>query len=212
MRRDFRTQHRTSAPALLAMAMLAACAGGPVTSPTYQSPRSLELAQSALARGPMLVVVQGNPYPIADPAFVSSVLAAMRSAMTWTGTPRLTADPAAAPSPSLRVVMSFNAGVVDANIQCLGGSQGGGPAAGGAVQVTATFCGNGDLISNTSGHIDTSTGPDDPLFTSLMTQVTDDLFPQRPTPFPGIGVGVGGGFGVGSGGFSGGVVGVGVGL
>ena len=78
----------------------------------------------------------------------------------------------------------------------------------GAVQVAASFCGSGSLISTTSGWIDSSTGPDDPAFAQLITQITTDLFPTTWQPQPGIGVGVG----IGSGGWSGGGVGVGVGF
>jgi hypothetical protein len=209
-----RTGGRVVATTVLVLAVVATqagCSGTALTSPTRQSLESREFGHSAMARGPMLVVVQGNPYPIANEELEARVLDEMRQAMTWTATPGLTADPAAAPTPSLRVVMTFNAGIIDANVQCLGGSQGGGPLEDGAVQVTASFCGSSDMISNTSGSIGKSPGINDPAFASLISQVTNDLFPYRGLA-PGLGIGVGGGFGVGSGGFSGGGIGVGIGF
>lgn len=197
-----------AALAIAGVVMLPGCEG-PRTSATYQSPQSQGFAQDAMARGPLLVTIQGRPYA-AEQASEQATLSAMQSAMTWTATPRLTTDPAQAAVPSMRVVMTFNGGIVDANVQCLGGSEGGGPQPEGAVQVTASFCGSGDLISNTSGRIVRSTGPEDPQFASLVRQVIYDLFPspwQQPQPGIGIGIGgVGGSIGVGSG------IGVGVGF
>ncbi|QLH39417.1 MAG: hypothetical protein HWD60_11300 [Defluviicoccus sp.] len=151
-----------------------------------------------MARGPMLVVVQGNPYTVADDAFTARVLEDVRTAMTWTATPRLTLDPAAATVPSVRVVMTFNAGAVGSNAQCLGGTHGGAPRTHSAVRVIASLCSAGDALSSTSGRINQSSGIDDPLFTSLISQVTDDLFSPPPSRFPEVGIGIGGSFGVGS--------------
>jgi hypothetical protein len=110
-------------------------------------------------------------------------------------------------------VMTFNGGGVDGDAQCRGESQGGEPGPQGAVRVTASFCGSGSLLSNTSGHIDTSSGVDDPLFAELIRQVAYDLFPQsEPQPL-GTGIGIGGGAGVGGGrgGFGIGTGGIGIG-
>ena len=187
---------------LACVVMLAGCSG-PRTSATYQSPESQAFAQNAMARGPLLVTIQGQPYAAAEQASEHATLAAMQSAITWTATPRLTTDPAQASVPSMQVVMTFNVGAIDANVQCRGGSQGGGPQPDGAVQVSASFCGSGDLISNTSGRIVRSSGAEDPQFASLIRQVTYDLFPSSGLqPQPGIGIGIGGGGGaIGIGGF-----------
>ena len=120
---------------------------------------------------------------------------------------------------SMVVVMTFDGGGVDANAQCRGESQGGEPEPQGAVRVTASFCGNGSPISNTTGHIDTSSGVGDPLFAELIRQVAYDLFPRSEQPL-GTGIGIGGGaggFGIGGGrsGFgigTGGGIGIGIGF
>jgi hypothetical protein len=192
---------------LVAVAALAAC-GGPRTSPTYRNPDSRAFAQDAMARGPMPVLVQGVPFQQAETRTQQVVLENMRRAMSWTATPRLIADPELKPTAPLYMVMTFNGGAIDGNVQCTLPNAGGGPQERGAVQVAASFCGSGGLISNTSGRIDTSTGPDDPAFAQLVEQVTSDLFPAFYQPRPGFGVGVG----VGSGGWSGGGVGVGLGF
>jgi hypothetical protein len=172
-----------------------------------------------MSTGPMLVEIQGQPYAASAEQIDDAVLRAMHDAMSWTATPRLTTDPAAAKIPSMVVVMTFNGGVVDANVQCSGGSEGGEPRPQGAVQVTASFCGNGSLISNTSGRIDTSSGVGDPLFAELIRQVADDLFPRSEQQPPGTGIrigGGGGGFGIGTGGGigigTGGGIGIGIGF
>lgn len=223
MRKPIQT-HRVALTTLLLIAlsmlgsMLGGCTGDGTratrvaTSPALQNPHARATAESAMARGPLLVVVQGNPYTLPDDAFAARVLEDIQAAMAWTSTPRLTSDPAAATAPSLRVVMTFNAGAVGATAQCLGGTRGGAPRDHGAVRVLASLCSASDALSSTSGRIDRSSGIDDPLFTSLISQVTDDLFSQPPSRFPEVGIGIGGSFGVGSGGIRGGGVGVGVGF
>jgi hypothetical protein len=202
---------------LISVAALAGCANAPATSATYQSPDSRTFAENAMSTGPMLVEIQGRPYAASAEQTDDAVLRAMRDAMSWRATPRLTTDPAAK-MPSMGV-MTFNGGGVDANVQC-GASEGGEPQPQGAVRVTASFCGNGSLIANSSGHIDTSSGVDDPLFAELIRQVAYDLFPQSEQQPPGTGIGIGGGaggIGIGGGrsGFgigSGGGIGIGIGF
>jgi hypothetical protein len=194
---------------LISVAALAGCANAPATSATYQSPDSRTFAENAISTGPMMVEIQGRPYAASAEQIDDAVLRAMRDGMSWTATPRLTTDPAAAKIPSMVVVMTFNGGVVDANVQCSGGSEGGEPQPQGAVRVTASFCGNGSLISNTTGHIDTSSGVGDPLFAELIRQVAYDLFPRSEQQPLGTAIrigGGGGGFGIGSGG------GIGIGI
>jgi hypothetical protein len=166
----------------------------------------------------MLVRIRGRPYAVPEEQIDQAALSAMTQAMSWTATPRLTTDPAAAGIPSMVVVMTFNGSIVDADLQCAGGSEGGEPQPQGAVQVAASFCGSGSLISNTSGRIDTSSGVGDPLFAELIRQVADDLFPQSEHPMtPGFSIGGGmGGFGIGGGrssiGIGGGGIGIGIGF
>ena len=186
-----------------ALGLAAGCADAPTTSATYRSPDSRTFAENAMSTGPILVKIQGRPYAAPAEQTNEGVLGAMTQAMSWTTTPRLTTDPAAARIPSMVVVMTFNGGGIDANAQCHSESQGGEPGPQGAVQVTASFCGSGSLISNTSGRIDTSSGVDDPLFAELIRQVGDDLFPRSERQPLGTGIrigGGGGGFGIGTGG------------
>ena len=201
---------------ILGLAASAGCADGPTTSASYRSPNSRTFAENAMSTGPMLVRMQGRPYAAPQAQIDQAVLGAMTQAMSWTATPRLTTDPAAARIPSMAVVMTFNGGGVDGDAQCRGESQGGEPGPQGAVRVTASFCGSGSLLSHTSGYIDTSSGVDDPLFAELIRQVAYDLFPQSELQPLGTGIGIGGGaggFGVGGGrgGFGIGTGGIGVG-
>jgi hypothetical protein len=190
---------------VLGVAASAGCADGATTSAGYRSPDSRAFAENAMSTGPMLVRMQGRPYAAPQAQIDQAVLGAMTRAMSWTATPRLTTDPAAARIPSMAVVMSFNGGVLDGDAQCRGENAGGEPGPQGAVQVTASFCGDGSLLSHTSGHIDTSSGVDDPRFAGLIRQVAYDLFPRSELQPFGTGIGIGGGAGgVGVGGGGGG--------
>lgn len=156
----------------------------------------------------MLVVIQGQPFAHEEERTRHAVLAAMARAMSWTGTPQLTTDAAEAPTSSLYVVMTFNNGAIDGNVQCTVPPAGGGPEDDGSVAVAASFCGSRELISNTYGHIKGVDGADDPAFARLIGQVTTDLFPPPGWLQPGVGFGIG----VGSGGWSGGGAGIGIGF
>ncbi len=201
------TAYRVGMVSILTAGMLVGC-GGPVTSPTYRNPDARSFAQSAMAGGPMLVVIQGQPFAGDQERTQQAVLAAMARAVSWTGTPRLTVDAAEAPTSSLYVVMTFNTGAIDANVQCTVPPAGGGPEEDGSVTVAASFCGSRELISNTYGRIAGVDGADDPAFARLIGQVTTDLFPPPGWLRPGIGIGVG----IGSGGWSGGGGGIGIGF
>src|SRR5512144_209331 len=197
----------------LGLAALAGCADAPTTSARYRSPDSRAFAENAMSTGPMLVRIQGRPYTSSEVQTSEVVLGAMTEAMRWTPTPRLTTDPAAAKIPSMVVVMTFNGGVVDPDAECAGGSEGGEPQPQGAVQVAASFCGSGSLISNTTGRIDASSGVNDPLFAELIRQVAYDLFPRSEQWPPGMGIGIGGsGFGIGGGRSGIGIGGIGIGI
>lgn len=194
------------AAAAIALMASAGCANS--RSDTYEGTDSRSFAESAMSTGPLLVKIQGRPYAAPERQIEDAVLDAMRQAMSWTATPRLTTDPAAAKIPSLTVVMTFN-GAVDAAAQCSGGSQGGEPQPQGAVQVTASFCGDQSPISTNTRQISGSTGIGDPQFATLISRVTGDLFPEdyrRPVA-PGMYIGGGsGGFGLGGG------IGIGIGI
>ncbi len=191
----------------------AGCADGPTTSATYRSPDSRAFAENAMSTGPMLVRIQGRPYAVPEEQIDQAVLSAMTQAMSWTATPRLTTDSAAARISSMVVVMTFNGGIVDPDAQCAGGSEGGEPHPQGAVQVAASFCGSGSLISNTTGRIDASSGVNDPLFADLIRQVAYDLFPRSEQWPSGMGIGIGGGgFGIGGGRSGIGIGGIGIGI
>lgn len=173
------------------------CADGPTTSAPYRSPDARTFAENAMSTGPMLVRIRGRPYAAPQEQIDQAVLSAMTEAMSWAAPPRLTADPAAAKMRSMVVVMTFNG--PDARAQCRGESEGGESQPQGAVHVSASFCGDGTLISNTTGRIGASSGVDDPQFAELIRQVARDLFPQSEQPL-GTGTGIGGGSGIGIGG------------
>ena len=75
--------------------------------------------------------------------------------------------------------------------------------------MTATFCVDQSPISTNTRRVSDSTGIGDPQFATLVSQVTDGLFPEeyrRPLA-PGMYIGGGsGGFGIGGG------IGIGIGI
>ena len=192
--------------AALALMASAGCANS--RSGTYENTDSRSFAESAMSTSPLLVKIQGRPYAAPEQQIEDAVLDAMRQAMSWTATPRLTTDPAAAKIPSMAVIVTFN-DTVDADAQCSGGGEGGEPQPRGAVQVTASFCGDQSPISTNTRRISESTGVGDPQFATLISQVTGDLFAEdyrRPVA-PGMYIGGGsGGFGLGGG------IGIGIGI
>lgn len=179
---------------------LSGCAGTTSTSPGYRNPDARELADSAMSAGPLLVKIHGRPYASSQKQIEDAVLNAMGRAMSWTASPKLTADPAMAKVRSLFVVMTFNDTAVTADAQCSGDNGGGEPQSQGSVQVMASFCGESTPLSNTSGRIGESNAIDDPQFGALIAQVTEDLFPGYWQPSVGTGLYMGGGSGFGIGG------------
>ncbi len=101
----------------------------------------------------------------------------MTQAITWSADPRFTADAASGDGSALRVVVTLNGGGgLGGRDQCLGKSKGGGPLPDGRVRVVATFCDGGDVLANVRGHVSRTGGANDPRFSRLIRQVTQDMF------------------------------------
>lgn len=176
--------------------VVAGCSG--TTNTTRSSDDARTFAKAAMVDGPMFVRIEGTPFAGSQEALDAAVLDSVRKAMPWASAPQLTTDPTLARTPSIHMVLTFNGGVVSGEEQCRGESMGGEPQSGGSVQLTASFCGDNTVQSNTRGGIDASSGIDDPAFRKLLTDATNDLFPAASGSLvggPGVGVGVGGGRG-----------------
>ncbi len=195
------------------MAAISGCANQPVTSPTYRAGDVWTFAQGVMVGGPLLVETRGNPYPRDQGPLDETVVAAMREAITWSADPRLTADPAEAATPAMRVIWTFNnAGGTGAAGQCRGQYQGGGPRGDGAISVVVTYCDGEDVLSNVGGRLAESRGLSDPAFAKLIRQATGELFRYGGNDEDGIRSGITIGGDMGSFGMGGGGIGIGRGI
>src|SRR5512134_1414208 len=93
------------AGAIVGAAALYFCDDVPITTVTFRVDDPWTFAEPAM---PLLVQVRGRAGAADDDAAKEMVVAAMTRAITWHGSPRLTADAALAGDPSTRVVMTFN--------------------------------------------------------------------------------------------------------
>jgi hypothetical protein len=162
---------------------LAACEEGPTTTVTFQTDDVRQVAQAAMATGPLLVEISGDPYDGERSRFVDSILTDMKRAVTWYATARFTDDVSKAANTSLRIVMTFNGGTaLGGRDQCRGRAIGGGALDGGRVDVIATFCDEVDVLANVRGRINGTEGPSDHRFSDLVRQVTRDMLAESKHP------------------------------
>lgn len=167
---------------LLAVAVAAGCDEAPTTIVDRRVEGPWSLAQGAMVRAPLPVVVQGDPFTTADSRLEEHVVEVMTETVTWTATPGFTADPAAAASRALRVVITFNGREsLNGDDQCSGRSRGGGPLADDRVRVDATFCNGATTLVRVSGHAGDAERPDGERFRELIRQVTLDMFTPEQT-------------------------------
>lgn len=154
------------------------CDDAPTTSVVFSLDDVWSFAQGAMREGPLPVVVAGRPDDAPEPVLAARVVAAVKSAMTWTATPRLQAAPAEAVAKAIRIVVVFSS---DSG-GCGERPEGGGPLGGGRVVMTMTLCAGVERLAEVSGRLGRSRGSDDPHFAALIRQATDDLFSQRHHP------------------------------
>ncbi len=161
-----------------ALVVMVGCADVPVVGRRQQSDQSWVFASTLMgSSGPLLVQIEGRPYVMDEAQLNDIVVNEMARAITWSSDARFTTDPEEAGSQTMRVVWRFNAGS-GGRPQCRGEGQGEGPAAGGAVLINAVFCDDDYVISDVTGSIQSTRGPDDPVFSNLIQQVALELFPR----------------------------------
>lgn len=165
-----------------ALAALAAAVGGgilyscdevPITTVTFRIDDPWTFAEPAM---PLLVEVRGDAGLDAQ-----TVAATMQWAISWHGSPRLTADAASAGDPSTRVVMTFNpasSGGAEAN--CEGRVDGGRVAPDAPLRVLSTFCAGARPLANVEGRL--GRPGDGERIEALLKQVTLDLFRDQRHP------------------------------
>lgn len=181
---------RTIGVLLIAVAIpLTGCEEAPQTVSRHHVDGAWSLAQGAMRDAPLLVVVEGRPFPVLAAEIEESVVEIMTEAVTWTETPRFTSDPAEAISQSLRIVITFNGPEetgtprqrTSAHEQCSGQSRGGDPLPERRVRIIGTFCDAATVLVTVSGRVGDVDDRHDPQFRALVRQMTlDMLTPQQP--------------------------------
>lgn len=174
---------RSIAPLLIAV-VLAACEDRPATVAHHHVEGAWSLAQGVMKNGPLLVVVEGNPFTAPAAQLETRIVQIMTDAVTWTATPRFTTDSALASSNTLRIVMTLNPlPGTGAHEQCTGQSRGGGPLPDGRIRIIGAFCDAASLLVTVSGHAGDAANLHDEQVTALIRQMTlDMLSPQQRSP------------------------------
>lgn len=166
-------------------ALVGGCGDGPSTVPGgYRSPATWSTFFAATSSGPLLLELHGNPFggPADDlREQVSRAMSGGIPARPFT----LTADPAAAASPKVRVVLALGAPPsLDAAELCAGrvppfvaqaAAQAATPSSPGRVELLAAFCDGGALLSSVRGWVARVDGPADVRFARLLGQVMREL-------------------------------------
>lgn len=179
------TNPRSIAPLLIAMFVaLAACEDHPATVAHHHVEGAWSLAQGVMKDGPLLVVVEGDPFAAPAAQLESRIVQIMMEAVTWTATPRFTTDSALASSNTLRIVITFNPlQGTGAHEQCTGQSRGDGPLPDGRIRIMGTFCDAASLLVTVSGRAGDAADLQNAQITALIRQMTLDLLsPQQRSP------------------------------
>lgn len=159
-----------------------ACDESPRITTTRRVEDPWAFVQSAMAAGPLLVLVHGHPSPAQETAVEDAVLDAARKAITWTATPSLTLVPAQAGSASLRLVFVFN-GQPSAD-PCSETVVGGTWQQGGRTTLIAALCDDYLMLSRADALLKRQDGVEDPRFRKLIDQATRELLAPPPGPRP----------------------------
>jgi len=180
-----------AAAALVAAALLAGCAGGEgvVTYADYvesrYTPREAYLAQSY---GPLPLTVRGNPFAVEDAVLAARVAEAM-SGRNFGPPMRFSPNPVTGRPYDYRVVVAFNQPPVETENLCKAAGPVQASARDGTVHARGAFCIADQRLTEIQGRVGGVTGPDDPGFQALLTQITLALFPAAlrrdspPCPF-----------------------------
>ena len=163
---------------------LAACEERPTTVAHHYVEGSWSLAQGVMKDGPLLIVVEGNPFAAPAPQLEARIVQVMTDSVTWTATPRFTTDPAFTSSNTLRIVITLNPlQGTSTHEQCTGQSHGGGPSPDGRIRILGTFCDAASLLVTVSGRVGDAADLHNERVTALIRQMTlDMLSPRQESP------------------------------
>lgn len=159
--------------------LLAACGQGPASNVTYKlGPQVWDFFWFAVKDGPVLVVVDGDPFGGDPSKLAASVAAAMRSGFSEPFV-RFTADPALAAHPEHRMIWTLNpASGYDVNAVCGDRRPAAvpGPPAERRLEMRVAFCQGGQLLSAVHGWMPASqAGPERRAWQNLIAQMARQL-------------------------------------
>lgn len=181
--------------------LLAACGSNRVYNTDYSSAYSISELSAAAARGPVPVVVSGNPFSVAPERVNNAIVAAIPTA--FVANLSFAPAPPADPKAVNRVVYLFGkSGVGRRDEMCALAPSTAPTPMPEEIVITAAFCRGPTALSSATGTVPTPLQPEDPAFQNLISNLSLSLFPVRnPTTdndrrIP-LFMGLGGGFGSG---------------
>lgn len=160
----------------LFLVVLTGCTAGEVqVSPRYMTYYTLMDRNYAASRG-LATELIGNPFDVPESELRRVVVDTIRT--SHFGQPfRMLSDAEADHRSPYKVVLAFDQRPGYA--LCRSGPSDATPAAtdGGDIRVYAAFCARDRILTATRGRVSGATGPDDPRFRRLISQVGFELFP-----------------------------------
>ncbi len=161
----------------LFLAVLAAgCDEGPASNVRFMHPSGAwQFLVHATDSGPLLLEIHGQAFDGARTEEVEAMVQALMSEAQNRRLVRFTRDPAMAARPAYRVVLVFNGGKgLDSAALCAEPAAGG-PPAGERIELLASFCHDGSLLSSVHAWM-AAAADTDRRFRQLIQQTTRELF------------------------------------
>lgn len=149
----------------------------PASVVTYKhGPQAWDFFIYAVKDGPVLVVVDGNPFTIDSQALAETVAAAMQAGFSEPFV-KFTADAARAPRPDHRIIWTFNPQPgYDINSVCGERRPAAATSVGRRLELRVAFCQGGRVVSAVQGWIAAAAaGPDRASWRNLVAQMTRQL-------------------------------------
>jgi hypothetical protein len=165
--------------AVLALGALSACAGLTAVQPAnITAAYDPQVMNYIASRGGLPTEITGNPFDAPDEQVYSVVRKTMAASHFGPDFPFLAEKPQGSTSPyRMVVVLGSKPGTAYSRL-CAGVETPSGPKPkGGELRVSAALCARDEMITSTAGRVSGVTGPDDPTFVSLISQIALVLFP-----------------------------------
>jgi hypothetical protein len=169
---------------LLSLVILAGAASACTSTDVVLSPTSYYgaytptvLSYSATSGG-ILVEVIGNPFDVPKADLEQSITGAMTGSHFGPHVDFVTTPPEGFRSP-YRIVMVFDSNQGYTQIKLCGQTESIQPGPGESVRVHTALCAAEKPLTGVSGRVGEVTGPDDPKFRRLISQITTNLLPPK---------------------------------